>query len=171
MSEVVELIEYENDGFSIKDDRDAEYALKRIRETQEEVDKFRKYYDEQIQRMQERADGVREYYMYHLHAYFDGVPHKTTKTQESYELPSAKLIFKQQNPEFVRDDDAVMKWLKESGETQFVKTKESLDWAELKKRVEVSGIGCIDKETGEIIPGISVQYREPKFDVTFKKEG
>ena len=172
MSEVIELVdEFEDKEFQIRNDRDAEYALKRIRETQAEVDKFREYYDEQIRKMQERADGIRGYYTAHLHAYFDNVPHKVSKTQESYELPSAKLVFKQQNPEYVRDEDVVLEWLKKAGETQFVRTKEILDWAELKKKIEVSGNDCIVKDTGEVVPGISVQYREPKFDVSFKKEG
>ena len=173
MSEVVELVEqYEDDGFSIKDDRGAEYALKRIRETQAEVDKFRAYYDEQIAKMQERADGISAFYTAHLQRYFSHVPHKTTKTTESYELPSAKLVWKQQAPEYVRDEEKIINWLKESTNSdEFIKVKESLDWAGLKKIVEVSGNDCIVSDTGEIVPGIRVEYREPKFDVSWKKEG
>ena len=159
---------YENDGYSIKDDRGAEYALKRIRETQAEVDKFREYYDLQIQKMQERADGIRGFYLGHLYKYFQSVPHKSTKTQESYELPSAKLVWKQQNPEYVRDDEKVITWLKNVEETGFIKVKESLDWAELKKKSHVSDGVCVLNETGEVIPGIDVVERDAKFDVTFK---
>jgi len=173
MSEVVKEIDvveqYEDEGFSIKDDRGAEYALKRIRETQAEVDVFRVYYDEQIRRMQERADGIRSFYTGHLERYFNGVPHKSTKTTESYELPSAKLVLKQQAPEFVRDEDKILEWLKQSGETQFIKVKETPNWAELKKNVDVSGCDCIYKDTGEIVPGVEVVPREPKFDVNFKE--
>ena len=175
MSEVVELNEiieqYEDDGYSIKDDRGAEYALKRIKETQAEVDAFRAYYDEQIAKMQSRADGVRNFYEGHLERYFNKVPHKVTKTTESYELPSAKLVWKQQAPEYVRDEEKVLEWLKANDGGEFVKVKESLDWAGLKKMVEVSGSEVVLADTGEVVPGISVQYREPKFDVTFKKEG
>ena len=92
MSEAVEMMEeFENDGFSIDDDRGAEYALKRIRETQEEVDTFRKYYEDSITKMQNRADGIRAFYEAHLEKYFEKVPHKATKTQESYELLSGKI--------------------------------------------------------------------------------
>ena len=167
VNEVVE--QYEDEGFSITDDRGAEYALKRIRETQAEVDKFRKHYDESIRKMQERADGIREYYLGHLERYFDGVPHKSTKTTESYELPSAKLVRKVQAPEFVRDDDKIVDWLKSNGDTQFIKVKESANWAELKKSVEVFDGSCYFKETGELVPGIEVVEREPKFDVVIKE--
>lgn len=173
MSEVLnveEIVEqYEDDGFSINDDRGAEYALKRIRETQVEVDSFRAYYDEQIRKMQERADGIRCFYMAHLERYFNGVPHKSTKTTETYELPSAKLVLKAQAPEFVRDEDKILEWLKESGETQYIKVKESPNWSELKKNVEVFDGQCYVKETGELVPGVDVVQREPKFDVSFKE--
>lgn len=170
MSEAVEMIEqYEDDGFSIKDDRGAEYAIKRIKETQAEVEKFREYYDEQIRKMQERADGIRQFYLAHLNRYFDGVPHKVTKTQESYELPSAKLVWKQQSPEYVREEDAIIKFLKENDYPDFIKTKESVDWSGLKKSVDVIGESCFLKETGECVPGVTVVYREPKFDVSFKE--
>ena len=171
MSEAISMIEqYEDEGFSINGDRGAEYALKRIRETQDEVDKFRAYYDEQIAKMQERADGIRAFYLAHLERYFNSVPHKTTKTQETYELPSAKLVLKKQAPEYVREDDKVILFLHDTDNEQFIKVKESLDWAELKKSVDVIGEECFLKETGEAVPGISVVEREPKFDVSFKKE-
>lgn len=170
MSEVLETIEeYEDNGFSICDDRGAEYALRRIRETQAEVDKFKEYYDEQIRKMQERADGIKGFYTKHLYHYFETVPHKATKTQESYELPSAKLVWKQQNPEYVRDDEKVIDWLKKSDCAEFVKIKESLDWAGLKKQVVVSNGECVMADTGEVVPGIEVVEREPKFDIAFKK--
>ena len=174
MSEVVEKMdfeEFEDEGYSIKDDRGAEYALKRIKNTQDEVDKFRAYYDEQIQKMQERADGIAGFYLAHLERYFNQVPHKTTKTMESYELPSAKLVLKQQSPEFVRDDNAVLEWCHSQGNEEFIKVKESLDWAGLKKMVDVSGDKVVVGGTGEVVPGIEVVQREPKFSVTFKKEG
>ena len=175
MSEVVvneEFVEeFEDKGFSIKDDHDAEYALRRIRESQAEVDSFREYYDEQIQKMQSRADGIRGFYTGHLQRYFESVPHKSTPTSESYELPSAKLVWKQQKPEFIRNKEEIIRWLKENDETGFIKIKEDLDWEGLKKKVNISGDKCVSSETGEVIPGVTVQYREPKFDVTFKKEG
>ena len=121
--------------------------------------------------MQKRADGINAFYTAHLERYFGKVPHKETKTTESYELPSAKLVLKYQAPEFIRDEEKVINWLKENEGGNFVKVKESLDWAGLKKVVQVSGNDCIVSETGEVVPGINVEYREPKFDVSWKKEG
>lgn len=172
MSEMVEMIEqYEDDGFSINDDRGAEYALKRIRETQAEVDKFKDYYAESIAKMQERADGIRAFYEAHLERYFGKVPHKTSKTQESYELPSGKLIRKQQAPEFVREEDKLLGFLHENGLTGYIKVKENVDWAEMKKVCTVVGEDVCLNFTGEVVPGVKAVAREPKFDVSFKKEG
>jgi phage host-nuclease inhibitor protein Gam len=92
------------------------------------------------------------------------VPHKKTKTQESYKLPGGKLVLKTQNPEYKRDDKTVIDWAKANSLTQFVKVKEELDWDGLKKATAVFE-GHIVTEDGEIVPGIDVVDREAKFSV------
>lgn len=185
MSEVVEQEvlqeemqeQFEFDGFSIEDDRKAEYAFKRMQETQAEVDAFRAYYAEQIDGMQKRADAIKEFYMGHLQRYFSHVPHKKTNTQESYKCPSFTMTLKAQNPEYKRDAEKVLEWCGKSDDTKaFVKNKPVLDWEGLKKRVVVVGSECFMDDTGEKIPGVEVVEREPKFEVkpvkkTEEKEG
>ena len=50
-----------------------------------------------------------------------------------------------------------------------VKTKESADWKELKKELKVAPDGkSMVTADGEIVPGITVIEREPKFTVSVK---
>jgi hypothetical protein len=99
-----------------------------------------------------------------LAEYFATVPHKKTKTQESYKLPGGKLVLKTQNPEYKKDEATVIEWLKKNDMAKYVKVEEKLDWAGLK---EVTGVfeGHIVTEDGEIVPGIDVVDREAKFVV------
>ena len=108
-----------------------------------------------------------------LFEYFQTVPHRKTKTQESYSFPGGKLYLKKQNPEYRRDEKTVIAWLKENGGEQFVKVKEELDWSALK---DASGVvdgkliaGEKVNEDGEIIPivvpGVEIIEREAKFVV------
>ena len=43
-----------------------------------------------------------------LRKYFEDVPHHTTKTSESYALPSGTLMLKQQEPTFERDAEKLI---------------------------------------------------------------
>ena len=73
-------------------------------------------------------------------------------------------VLKKQAPEFIRDDEKVIAWLKDNNGGEYVKTKETLDWAALKKSTTVMGENIVN-EDGEIIPGVEVVEREDKFTV------
>lgn len=154
----------ENDGFVIDSDAKAEWALQKIREAREDRDKFVAWYKEQIKKIEEQTDFNTMNLERMLADYFASVPHKKTKTQESYALPGGKLILKRQNPEYKRDDKTVIAWLKQNNGGKFVKVTEELDWSGLKDTVGVFEGSCVD-ENGEIIPGIEVIEREERFVV------
>lgn len=168
-----ELMNLEPEGFVIDTDAKAGWALQKIKEARADRDAWVAWYQLKIKEITEQTDFDTMNLERMLAEYFATVPHKKTKTQESYSLPGGKLILKIQNPEFKRDDKKAVAWLKENGFSQYVKIKEELDWSSLKDASEtVNGqIVCGEKitEDGEIIPlvvdGINVIEREPKFVV------
>ena len=96
------------------------------------------------------------------------VPKKVSRTQASYELPSGKLVLKAQEPAYEQKEDEVLPWLKTSL-PEFVKVKESADWMKLKKQLKIGPDGkSMITADGEVVPGITVTEREPKFTVTLK---
>ena len=151
-------------GIVIDTDVKANWALEKIKEARAKRDEWVEWYTAKIKDITEQTDFDTMNLERMLSEYFAKVKHKKTKTQESYSLPCGKLILKTQNPEYKRDDSTVIEWLKKNKQTQYVKTKEELAWKELK---EVTGIfeGHVVTEDGEIIPGIEVVEREPKFVV------
>ena len=154
----------EDEGFVIDTDAKAEWALKKIAEARSDRDTWVKWYEDKIDEIKAQTDFNTMNLERMLAEYFANVPHKKTKTQESYALPGGKLILKTQNPEFKRDDKAVIAWLKENSGGQFIKVKEELDWAGLKGATAVIG-DRIATEDGEFIPGIEVIERDAKFVV------
>lgn len=157
--------EYER--FTVDSDQKAEWCLDKIREARADEKKWLEFYAEQAEKVKKTRERREEFFKSLLQHYFLNVPHKETKTQSSYQLPSGKLVVKKQGPEIVRDDAQVIAWLKENCEGAHVKTKEALDWAEMKKNVVFMGGHAVNGD-GEIIPGITVTARPDKFKVEVK---
>ena len=153
-----------SEGYVIDTDAKAQWALDKIREARADRDAWVKWYEDKIAEIKAQTDFNTMNLERMLAEYFTTVPHKKTKTQESYPLKGGKLILKTQNPEYKRDDKAVIDWLKSNNMPQFVKVKEELAWADLKDATDIFE-GRIVTEDGEIVPGIEVIEREPKFVV------
>lgn len=160
----------EEDQFSIKTDESAEWALSKIREEQTESQRLISacesqisFYQDRIKREKDRVERETGNLKSLLFDYFQTVPRKSSKTQETYSLPSGKLKLKYPQPEYKRDDATLIKWLKERNMTDYIKTKEEPQWGELKKATKIAGDkACID---GEIIDGIEIVERQPEFDI------
>lgn len=165
-----EEAEQEQEGWTIKSDLEADWALDKIREEQADCRRFEMVVNEKVAQLQaaltkkkDQAERSTEFFTVKLQDYFKTVPHKATKTQETYSLPSGKLVLKHQKPEFLRDEDTLLKWV-EQNSPELVKVKKSTNWEELKKSIIISGNSAIT-EDGEAIPGIIVQNKPDEFKV------
>lgn len=159
----------EQEEVAVLDDASAEMLLDRIRWANQQYERMEAWYAQQLEKAAAIRDRTVAWAERGLRSYLDMVPAKRTKTQISYELPSGKLVLKNQGPEFERDEDALVKWLEESGLDDLVKVKKTSNWAELKKTLKEAPDGrSMMTEDGEIVPGITVEQRTPKFTVTLK---
>jgi len=161
----------ENTGFVIDNDEKAEWALRKIAEERAEAQRYINVcrsmileYEEKIRNKEEKTRLKLSFLEEQLHRYFEQVPKKATKTQETYKLPSGTLKLKYLPPEFKRDEELLLKWLKDNDMTEYVKIEEKPNWAELKKKVNVSG-GKVVSEDGQIIEGVDAVERPPVFEV------
>ena len=163
----------EEAGWQVTDDQAAEWCLGKIREANTEKEKWTAFYMDRLKKIVDREDSRIAFFENKLAIYFGSVPHRETKTQASYQLPSGKLVLKKQTPEIERDDEKLIPWLRENYEGDYVKVKETVDWATLKKAfasddlIGVHGNHFITDD-GEIIPGITVTERPDKFVVEVK---
>lgn len=88
--------------------------------------------------------------------------------RKSVSLPSGKFGYRKQPPKITHDDTILLAFAKEAA-PQFVKIKESVDWAGLKKTCVIDQDKMID-ENGEVLPGITIEQQEPKFYVDTKED-
>lgn len=165
-------LEEEQTSFLVDNDQKAEWCLQKIREAEAEKQKWNDYYTKQMQAVADREDRRIQYFEYHLNQYFRTVPHKETKTQQSYHLPSGKLVLKNPTIVYEHDDEKLLPWLK-NNRPAFVKVKESVDWSGLKKdllsdsSIDPAYRGLVTDD-GEIIPGITRKDKPAEFKVEVK---
>ena len=166
-----ELLNDAREEFTVTDDAAAEWCMKKIKEAEADRAMWKAHYEAQMEKVNKAADESIAYFTAKLEEYFANVPHKATKTQESYTLPGGKLIRKKQQPKFETDDEALVPWLEENFMGQLVKVKKSADWAALKKVVSVTPDGeHVATDEGEIIPGVTVTQRPDVFKVEMEDE-
>jgi hypothetical protein len=156
-------------GFRITDDHLAEWAIQKIKEAQGDTAKWQAHFAAQLEKIKAANQSTIDFMTGALGSYFATVPHKETKTQAKYDLPSATLIRKKQEPDFQRDADKLLAFLDAQKMDGFVKTVRSADWAALKAITTVDGEAVVIAETGEIVDGVKAVARPDKFDVKIKE--
>jgi hypothetical protein len=166
MSEV-----YTDEFFQIDNDSKADWAIEKIMAENAERDRLIKLADERIKELSDKkkelidkAADKTSYLTALLRMYFDTIEPKATKTQATYKLLSGKLVLKHQQPEYVLDDAQMVSWAKAAAPA-YIKVKESINWAELKKLTVVNGETVLLADTGEVIPGAVAKERPDVFEV------
>ena len=177
MSEIIreeELEEQEpqEERFEVVDDEKADWCIDKIKEHKGEIEKWNAHYEAEKRRRFMRHETAIFRLTAKLRDYFinrseQGLTNKT-KTEENYKLPGGKIFMKKREPEFTKDEAALIPWLEEHA-PEYVKIEKSVDWAGLKKAFWAGGteLVMVDDETGEIIqiPGVAVTPRDPEFKV------
>lgn len=156
--------------WKIENDNDAEWLINKVNEELVEVNNFKGSLEEQINKLKEKLDklkkeedSIKERRDMHLVKYFETIPaelKKKTKTQEKYRLPSGEIVKKYPNPEYKRNNDKLLDWIK-ANHLDLVEIKESPKWGELKKFTKLAGGQVVFVGTGEIIEGIEAVERPP----------
>lgn len=156
-----------DDGWKIENDQQADWAIRRIQQADTEVERWTAYYSDMIAKVRQDAERTRSYMTAKLEEYFRTVPHKVTRTQERYELPSGKLVLKQGGKVYTHDDAGLLEWARANDMAELIKVSESIRWADLKKRLVVTDDGAVcDSETGLIMGDlVKVTEGEPEFTI------
>lgn len=159
-------------GWSITNDEAAEWAVAKIAEEREELARVKALADAQIGRIMEKVQAAERrcengtaWLTSKLAEYFGTVPHKKTKTTETYRLLSGSLKMKLGGVAMKQDDEKLLEYLKASGRADMIKTTEAPKWGELKKNLQIVGDQVVDNTTGEIVEGVEVIEKPDTFTV------
>ena len=158
----------EREPFTVKDDRAAEWCLKKIAEANEEQERMLAWYYTQIETLKKQTQDEVSYFKGLLRAYFETVPAKETKTQRKYNLPSGSLVFHKAKQDFGCDDPETLVGWCLVNDPALVKTEVRPRWADIKKRLTLTDAGIVDTETGLKVEGVVMLDKPEEFDVTLK---
>lgn len=175
LEEVLEQPEDERKGFSINDDNVADWALRKIAEENAELDRLKDLAEQQIEeinlKIKHEEDVVNRRTSFLkgcLNQYFNSVPHKSTKTQESYKLLSGSLVMKLASQKMIKDDAELVEYFHKNDMSEYIKTEEKPMWAEFKKNLSIVDGKVIDITTGEVVDVVKVEQVPESFDVKTK---
>lgn len=148
----------QEEGFRILDDAGAMWAIRKRKEAAEECEYWVAWYQQKIDEVKAKRDATIARMDGYLRDYAETLPMKETKTQRSYALPGAKLVYKKATTKLEHDDAAILRAVKEQGRTEYVKmvTVEKLDWTRVKDDW---------KETGEMFDGMEIVEVPESFKV------
>ena len=158
--------------YTINNDVDAEKILISLKEQTNDIDRQIEICKQMIDTYQDHIDVYEQkkkekldFYRALLNEYFDRVETNKAKTQESYSLPSGKLIRKLPSIKLVHDGEKLKQWLKENSINEFVEVTEKVKWGEFKKELKVTDNGQVVTADGEIVDGVEVETVPPTFDI------
>lgn len=162
----------ERPAWRITDDSCADWAIQRIKEEREELNRIRELAAEQMARIdmklaaaERRYENGTNFLTARLAEYFETVPHKKTKTQLSYRLLSGTLKKKLGSMAMKQDDEKLLEYLKTTGNEDMITVTEKPKWGEFKKRLEIVAGQIVDTETGEFVEGVEIVQNPDKFTV------
>lgn len=162
--------EEEKERFKVSDPQGAMWVADRIREADNNLEKIKYMAKSMLAAAEARHKNDIAWWTMHLEEYFDTLPKRETKTQEVFDfIPGMKMIRKKPTTKLVKDDAALLDYLKKQNMSQYIKVEETPMWGEFKKGIEeVSGL-VVNKETKEIVKGVTVEDVPAEFVV--KVEG
>ena len=168
-----------NETFTVKDDNTADWALRAIRDDEAERDRLIAIANHQIEELNAQIEEIREKYDRKtaflkacLAMYMNDVPHKETKTQETYQLLTGKLVLKKASQKMVPNDEALVKYLETEKCSELIKVIRKPDWATVKKSLTIMDGDVVNTMTGEVIDPtiIAIEDVPASFDIKFNKE-
>lgn len=176
LEEIVDFGEGEGKTpFVIDNDNLANWALKKIKLMEQERDRKLAMADYAISEYNMKKDQIKKecdsssaYFKNQLANYFETVPKKSTKTTDSYALLHGKLIRSKNKVEYVRDEEALLLWLRDNELDEYIKIKETPDWASLKKEIQIHKNNVVTKE-GLFIEGVQLIYKPDEFKIEIDK--
>lgn len=147
-----------HDIMKITNDVEADEVLEQIREIRAETKRFEmianariEHINQQLESQIKKLDNEEKFLLGQLRAYSLGVHLDETKTQKKYKLLSGELIIKKPTVKIeIIDREKLTQYAEESAEN-YIKIKKDVDWAGLKKVLDIDGEKVINKETGEVL--------------------
>lgn len=171
LQEFLDQEEQVNEGFQIDNDQTANWALRKIKQHQQQIKNNNELAQAEIEKIeawnQQENDKAQQSI-----DYFQGLlAHYAMKKREedpkfkSQKLPHGNIGFRKKPAKWNYDDVALLETLKTNNLTDHINVTEKPNKSSIKKSFEVVDGKVIDSETGVVIEGITVEEQGEDFTV------
>ncbi|MEM5777665.1 MAG: host-nuclease inhibitor Gam family protein [Candidatus Aenigmatarchaeota archaeon] len=157
------------DRFKINNLEQANWALRKIRAFKKQMEENEKLAKAEIERIKEwlnkeneKAQKSIQFFEYLIGEYVAEQRGKDSKFKLS--TPYGKVTFRKQPAKWNYDEEILLNWLKQNDMKDYIRIKEEVNKAELKKTLKVEGNKAITKE-GVIVEGITIEEQPEKLVV------
>lgn len=160
-----------DESFKIEDEVQVNWALRKIKQLQDEKEKNVSLANAEIEKIEEWLNSMNDQvqqsidYFQSLLAEYALKQRKNDPEFKSLKLPNGRIGFRKQQPKWEYDNTKLVESLKASERTDLIRIKEEPDKSAIKKAFQVVDDKVVDTETGQVIEGITVEQREDAFRV------
>ena len=151
-----------SEPFRVKDEKTADWALRKIREHEAHIAQVEEFAEAQVDEILAWAESATksardsiQYLSGLLEAYHRQL-FAENPTLKTIKLPAGEIQLRQQQPQYNRDNDRLLDWLKANDRPGLIRIKMEPDWAKVKQAFTVNNGRLIDPETGEVVDGVDV---------------
>lgn len=167
----------EDDGFKVETKKEADWAMRKIRQLSREKEENKEMAEEQIAEIESWLDSENnkledniEFFKSLLFEFLYQQRKEKDEEIKTINLPSGSVKARKQRNKWNYDSKKLVDGVKEAGLDDVVEVKEKVNKRELKDKSKVLDNGVvINEETGEIIEGVRVEERGEKFSVKVKE--
>jgi len=161
----------EDERFKVDDDQKANWVLRKIKQMQDKIERNNNLADAEIHKIEqwrerenEQANNSIKYFQGLLAEYAVSKREKDPHLK-TINLPNGRFGFRKRQPKWKYNDEKVINALKQAGRTDLIRIKEEPNKKKIKKTFDVIDGKAIDKETGEVVEGITIEEQPESFNV------
>ena len=160
----------DNERFKIDDLETADWALTKIAEAENEIEKNKSYADMQRHKIDEWETDINKefentisFMKSHLQLYLQ------TQNKKSIKLINGNIGFRKRQDKWnIQNNEELVKALESTELHDLIRVKKEPALSELKKYLTVVGDQVLYEKTGEVIEGIKIEKQEDSFNVKIK---
>lgn len=172
---IAEEVVEEKERFKIESDHQADWALRKIKEAENEIEKVEYFAETQIRQIEnwkskqlEKQHNSIDYFKSLLAEYLQNKRKEDPKLK-SITLPSGNVGFRKKPAKWIYNDETALKTLESENLNEYIKIEKKLNKTAIKKAFKVIDGKVINPDTGQVIEGIEVQEQGESLNVRLNK--
>lgn len=163
--------EIENESFAVMDEKQANWALRKIKQYKDQIDQNNALADAEIEKIERWNNQEREKAQQNIDSFqalladYAMEKRKEDPGFKSIKLPNGRIGFRKRQPKWDYDNEKVIKALEDAKLKDLIRVKKEPIKTDIKKAFNAIGGKVINPKTGEVVEGITVTEQPDNFNV------